>query len=966
MKEQLIFLLVPETKWTYYYTILPVRVTDSGDFYSYLGLFTNDQPATAKEKQILTACRKLKTASLYKTYGGKKYKTERDFTLNTDEELLKRIRIFTGQVVAKILKQLHEAGLPLYLKKSHFDNPHKSDRIRFVNAPLKVVTGFYRTEEYIRYQLTLSRNGKEIVPSRSELSIVTLEPGMILIENELYSLPEGFNGIRIKPFLDKEDILIPRQNEKEYFRKFILKNIGNENIEAEGFEILEREGEKTPVLLLEKDISGAPLIGLRFRYNNRTIRFSSLKTAIVELEEDDEQYRFYKTDRDRRWEEKMYHWLLREGLSEEQPDYFKLVPQNTWPAVIEWIRTHHKVLQKKGVAIVQDKLPEQYYTGDWQLDYQEQATNDWFRLKANIILDDGQVIPFQDLWKNILSGEREYRFGENSVFIIPEEWFSRYSAIMLFGKKNKDQLLLQRNQFSILEEETGTRMPEDSTEAPVPEKLKATLREYQLTGYQWLYNLYHSRMGACLADDMGLGKTIQTIALLLKYKEETKRFNKYENSPPPPAQPDMFALAEEEEEEQKEERFATCLIVAPASVVHNWRNELRKFAPSLTVAEYTGPTRTAMRPALMRWEVVITTYQTLRNDIDFLKNCRFGMVVFDESQSFKNRDSQIYKAVCLIEGNHFIALSGTPIENSLSDLWSLMSVINPGLLGDHSTFYNYFIRPITTNINGLHSESLRKLIQPFILRRTKEEVLNDLPERTDELIICEADPEQESIYEEELSKARNHILEKQLIQEYDRRETFGSLQAIIRLRQIANHPRLADPDYPFSSGKFREIFRMLEELISTRHKVLLFSDYVSYLNLVAAEMDKRSWEYAMLTGSTTNREEVIRHFSTDPECQFFLISLKAGGVGLNLTEADYVFILDPWWNLAAEEQAISRAHRIGQKHAVFVYRFITAGTLEEKILNIQRQKQDISDAIILQEESRFQLTEKEMERLLTE
>ena len=431
-----------------------------------------------------------------------------------------------------------------------------------------------------------------------------------------------------------------------------------------------------------------------------------------------------------------------------------------------------------------------------------------------------------------------------------------------------------------------------------------------------------------------------------------------------PKQPDLFDESNAEaNEESGLPPFYTCLIIAPASVEHNWRNELLKFAPSLTVGSYIGMHRSRMQPALMRWDVVTTTYQTMRNDIDFFSRQHFGIVVFDEAQMFKNRDSQLYQAVQSLQAEHFVALSGTPIENSLSDLWSLMNVINHGLLGNHSSFQKYFIRPIDNGFNELHLNILNRLVKPYILRRTKDEVLQDLPERTDELIFCELSSEQKKVYEQELSKARNQILEQTLEQAGNNR-TFNALQAIGRLRQIANHPRMVDIDYKGSSGKVQEVFRMLETLAGSGHKVLLFSDYVKYLDLVAEEMDERGWKYAMLIGTTKDRERQISTFNTDKECQFFLISLKAGGVGINLTEADYVFILDPWWNTAAEEQAISRAHRIGQKQAVFVYRFVTTGTLEERILDIQRKKSRLSDAIINVDNDSIPLTGKDLEHLI--
>lgn len=965
MSEQLIFILAPEPKWGNY-VVYPARVTDEGEFYNYLGKFTDEQEVTPEIQHVLQLCQRYEINALYHNYGKKKFKTELDFIAQTGAELRKAIRAFVDKTVTEVICEINAANLPLFLRESRLDNPYKKDRIQIADEPLKPLLGFYRNEEHIRYTLRLSNREKQFIPAHCELKIITIQPGTILIGNDLFRLSDGFSSLRLKPFLTKEEVIIPRQNEQEYFHKFILKNICNEDIEAEGFEVIERKGSKVPVLSLERDILSRPLLELRFRYNNRSILSSSPNPVIVELKEEDGQYRFYKTNRDYRWEEKCIRHLVNSGLQMTSSGHFKLADQHSWSAMVEWLIRNKRELENNEFEISQDRLSVKYYTGNWRLEYTQENTTDWFQLRANVVLDDGRTIPLQLLWEHILSEQREYLLPDNTIFVIPEEWFSRYSGIFLFGQRKENQVTLQRNQFTLLEDESGSRTLLPEIEVDVPSKLRATLRDYQLKGYKWLYNLYRQKMGACLADDMGLGKTIQTISLLLKYKEENKRADAAINTVGG-AQLDLFASGTSEKDENPVEKqeapFRTCLIVAPASVVHNWRNELKKFAPSLTVGDYTGNTRMNMKQALMRWDVIITTYQTLRNDIHFLTQRQFGIVVFDESQSFKNRDSQVHQAVSQIQGDHFIALSGTPIENSLSDLWSLMHVINRGLLGNHTTFQKYFIRPITTDINGLHSQSLRRLISPFILRRTKQEVLQDLPERTDELILCETDPEQWHVYEEELSKARNQLLEQKLRQTGSNK-TFSALQAIVRLRQIANHPRMADPDYAFSSGKFREIFRMLEEIADTGHKVLLFSDYVKYLDLIAEEMDSRNWEYAMLTGSTSKREQVIREFSDRSECRFFLISLKAGGVGLNLTEADYVFILDPWWNAAAEEQAISRAHRMGQKQAVFVYRFVTAGTLEEKILNIQQHKNNISETFITNNREGFQPDTSEMEKLL--
>ena len=552
-----------------------------------------------------------------------------------------------------------------------------------------------------------------------------------------------------------------------------------------------------------------------------------------------------------------------------------------------------------------------------------------------------------------MNDEHEYILDDGSIFLIPDEWFARYGGIMMFARVEKEYISLHRCQMPILAAmgvDTEEEVPNDLS---VPQGLKAQLRHYQQTGFEWLYRHFTTQTGCCLSDDMGLGKTIQTIALLLKYKETCQRRpQQYANQNNSPLT--LFSMEEMRSEPERASDtkngipYQTTLVISPASVVYNWRNELHRFAPQLTVCEYTGTAeeRRQKRQALMRWDVVLTTYQTLRNDIEYFSHLSFGILVFDESQCFKNRNSQIYQSVVCLQARHRIALSGTPLENSLSDLWSLMNVLNPMLLGNHPTFQRNYLNPISQNMQDRKSAILRTLITPYFLKRSKEDVLPDLPARLDELVSCEMTAEQQQAYDEELSSARNFLLS---CKDNAKQEVFAAsthvLTAINRLRQIACHPRLAGKE-GIDSGKFTEIFSRLETLYETEHKVLIFSEYVSLLLLVGEEMTKRNWMYEMLTGETRNREDVINRFTNTPSCHFFLISLKAGGVGLNLTSADYVFMLDPWWNRAAEEQAISRAHRIGQQRSVFVYRFISQNTLEEDILNLQDRKHSLIEAVL--------------------
>ncbi len=967
-EELLVFVFSPEPKWGNY-VVYPARVVDKGDFYLYLGRYAEEkrQLLTPVEAEIIKLCRTYEVAGLYAKFGKDKFRTEQVFANKLDEKTLKTVRAFVDKTVEKIVRMIVEAGLSLFLRENRWDNPFKENRIRLMHEQLKPLVGFYRNEENIRYTLRLSVGDEVIIPARSDLKILTEQPALIWLDNRLYYLADNFSGTRLRPFLRKEEVVIPRQNEAAYFRTFILKNICNEDIEVEGFDVIEPAVNKQAFLSLEQNLLGEPIVELKFRYNDRTVLPDSRKPFIVELKEEDGQYRFYKLARDFEWEKGSIGYLEQLGLKYSSAGHFVWSRGTGWGDAVDWIVGRSEDLRGHGIEVTQEKLKRNYYIGNYKLSYVKEASSaDWFQLKAEIVLENGYKFYLQDLWENILSGKREYLLKDGTIFVIPEEWFARYSGLLLFGRKGKEgRIAMCRGQEMLLENVEKETLPPaatDEAEITVPAALRATLRDYQSKGFRWLYSLYRQHRGGCLADDMGLGKTVQAIALLLKYKEETCRKDDCPN-----IGGEQLSLFEkpEENEESSCPAFHTCLILAPASVEHNWRNELQKFAPSLTVGSYIGLRRSRMQQALMRWDVVTTTYQTMRNDIDFFSKQHFGVVVFDEAQMFKNRDSLLFKAVGALQADHFVALSGTPIENSLSDLWSLMNIINPGLLGGYTVFQKYFIRPIDTGLNKLHIDLLNRLVKPYILRRTKEEVLQDLPERTDELIFCEPSAGQKKAYEEELSKARNEILEHTLEQRGSN-HTFNALQAIVRLRQIANHPRLIDDTYEGDSGKVQEVFRMLETLEGSGHKVLLFSDYVKYLDLLAEEMEKRGWSYARLVGGTRDREKQIARFNTEKDCRFFLISLKAGGVGINLTEADYVFILDPWWNTAAEEQAIGRAHRIGQKQAVFVYRFVSSGTLEEKILEIQRKKAHLSKAIITVDSEHLPLTTDELQHLITD
>jgi SNF2 family DNA or RNA helicase len=476
----------------------------------------------------------------------------------------------------------------------------------------------------------------------------------------------------------------------------------------------------------------------------------------------------------------------------------------------------------------------------------------------------------------------------------------------------------------------------------LPDSLHAELRNYQLTGYSWMYSLHKFGFGGCLADDMGLGKTLQMLTLLLKLKSAEKGTgNIFSHSGD--RQLNLFDVQESGSELQ-----TASLIVVPTSLVHNWEAEIKKFTPSLKTYKHVGQQRKTgsdLNRAVQFYDIILTTYGTVRKDLEKLSGFTFFYLILDESQYVKNPFSKTYKAITSLNSKYRMALTGTPVENSLSDLWAQMNFLNKGLLGNLAFFRRFFITPVEKHNDAKQKEKLKILIHPFVLRRTKNEVAKDLPPLMEQVIICDMEEGQKVTYEKEKSIIRNAVLAG-IGNGNKQNPTFIILQGLTRLRQLANHPKLLDDLHETESGKFDEIFRMLENVMAENHKVLLFSSFVKHLVLIRDRIEKENWKYSMLIGRTINRGEIISQFQNDPGNRIFLISLKAGGVGLNLTGADYVFIVDPWWNPAAENQAISRAHRIGQDKHVFVYRFITQGTIEEKIQELQNRKSSLVDKLI--------------------
>ncbi len=450
-----------------------------------------------------------------------------------------------------------------------------------------------------------------------------------------------------------------------------------------------------------------------------------------------------------------------------------------------------------------------------------------------------------------------------------------------------------------------------------PKALKATLRPYQEQGLSWLRFIHEIGSGGVLADDMGLGKTIETIALLLSLKAE------------------------------KKDEALRALIVAPTSVVSNWVREIERFGPSLTTALWHGAGRKEQADELETSNVIITSYALLRRDIDLLKELRLDYAILDEAQAIKNPVSATAQAAKELNAEHRLALTGTPIENRLSEIWSLFDFVSPNMLGSLQKFEERYARPIEQG-NSERAARMRSVIHPFILRRTKNEVAKDLPPKLEVDKLIDMVPDQKAIYLQVLREVRAQVM-GEVERQGMAKSQLHILAGLTKLRQAACDPRLLGLPREFShddSGKLSALRELVEEVESGGHKVLIFSQFVTMLKLIAQSLDEDKIKYEYLDGSTMDRPERIDRFQQDPTIPVFLISLKAGGSGLNLTAADTVIHFDPWWNPAVEDQASDRAHRIGQKKVVTVYRLVAAGTIEEKILQLKQKKKDLVNSVL--------------------
>ncbi len=864
------------------------------------------------------------------------------------EKLNNQVRPYIERRLVSIIEILKNSSIEVFFK----DSPkqiYSSDRIIVEKKPAEAIFNFIRTKDELKYYLSVIHNQVEMKLSQTAGVILVNDPCHIIINNHLLIFID-IDGKKLSPFFKNEYVNVPKAKEKEYLEKFVINVIKKFRVNCKGFSIIEKSAKPDVMLSLEADLSYNPVFNLSFDYgNNIIINACQAVEVSVTMQHENDQYSFYKSSRNLHAEQQAIKVLNSLGLKNNGNSLFSIdyqqgmTPVEMLGELVNWLNINEDSIQKEGFTIIQKFYNKKYFTKKIEIQTSYGKQEDWFDVYALVYIGEFEI-PFVRFRKHILNNNREYELPNGEIVMLPKEWFSRFSDLLYFGHVRGDHILYKHIQLPVLKEsflsldqnyENSILKLQDSLylqHREVAPNIKATLRPYQVDGFSWMFRLYNLNMGACLADDMGLGKTIQTLALLQKVIAD---FSFSANT----SNVDSSII------EADKCRVPASLIVLPASLVHNWYNEIQKFTPELKVHKYTGSGRFAEVEKFGEFNIILTTYGVIRNEYDNLKKYEFLYVILDESQTIKNPESKIFLAVNELNTKNRLVLTGTPIENSLTDLWSQIEFINPGLLGNITFFKTYFSNPIEKSGDELKREKLKKFIQPFILRRTKEEVATDLPELNEQILLCSMSDAQKNYYEEEKSKVRNEILHS-IDNIGIEKSSMLMINALTKLRQIANHPVMIDKNYIEDSGKMDEIILSLENMFEQGHKVLIFSSFVKHLELVQNIFNERNWNYSILTGKTSNREEVVSNFQNCKDNRFFLISLKAGGVGLNLTAADYVFILDPWWNPATEMQAINRAHRIGQNKKVFVYRFISAETIEEKIVKLQEKKAELAEEFI--------------------
>lgn len=786
-------------------------------------------------------------------------------------------------------------------------------------------------EKFVTVQLFFTVEGESFsVAAPPEISC------LFIIHNNKYYLLEKYAHVKLLQQFEYGLLKFPVMHKFNVLRKVVLplQQQYIVNVDA-NLRFESRKAEAVPQVVVSEYMNQYLMLMPQFGYEEHTVDYDNEPDIATGGENG-----IYLIERDKDTEKKFYERLryLHPSFAKQLQNPFYYLPFND---VMKgnWFLHAIRQLQEENITVkgIQDLKKFRYNTAKPKWEMKTGSGADWFDLQITVSFGDQQV-PLRDIQKAIRSGQKIIVLGDGTFGVLPEEWLQQYSMLMKMGQEENGLLRVNKMHFTVIdelhnqinEEEILQELEEKKQKLqqiesikprPVSKNIKAALRPYQQSGFNWMQVLDELNWGGCLADDMGLGKTLQAICFLQYLKEK--------------------------------QHGSTSLVVCPTSLIYNWENELKKFAPSLKYHIYYGSNRSFSNEHLENYDLIITSYGTMRNDIEELRQHRFHYVILDESQQIKNPDAQVTKAAQLLKAKNRLILSGTPVQNNTFDLYAQMNFLNRGFLGNKEFFKTEFATPIDKNGNSETAAQLRKLIYPFMLRRTKEQVAKDLPDKTETILWCEMNKEQRAVYNEYKNYYRHRLLNK--IEESGMNNAaIYILEGLMRLRQICDSPVLVK-DKEVATTASIKLEELLREVLENtgNHKLLIFSQFTEMLALVREAFTENKITHLYLDGSTPagKRKEIVDQFQNDQNIKAFLISLKAGGVGLNLTAADYVYLIDPWWNPAVEDQAIDRTHRIGQTQKVFAYKMICKDTVEEKILHLQQKKKSLSKELISEEKS---------------
>jgi SNF2 family DNA or RNA helicase len=814
------------------------------------------------------------------------------------------------------------------LRGGRFNN-NRQNNIRLSPRPPEFKFVVEQKGDLIILNLILLLDGEE--------APLNIRGGFLLENNNSLYLPPDATSLSIIDLFKNGPLSFPLSVKKEIIRKYLVPWMEQYTVTiSPKLKIALSEPEVQSRLRLSELNDSNLMIRPEFAYDGIEVDYGADTHHVEETKSEIRVLRRNKAE-----EKKLYEYLrtLHPSFLNQRNDQYYYLP---FDAVMKrgWFIGMLRKVQEEGLSIhgFENLKKFRYTTHDPSITIHAGPATDCFELNVTVQWGDQQV-SLKEIRHAILSHQDTIMLEDGTLGHIPEAWINQYSLLLRTATEEKGTLRLNKMHFTLLEdildkiegkgiraeiEERKRKILEYDTikRADLSPEIKASLRPYQLSGFHWLQTLDELGWGGCLADDMGLGKTLQTISFIQYVKE------KYPGS--------------------------TQLVVCPTSLIFNWENELQKFCPSLKFHIHYGSQRELNETHFAEFDMVLTTYGVVRNDMETLAGFLWQYVILDESQAIKNPDARVTRAIKELRAVNRVILSGTPIQNNTSDLYAQFNFLNPGLLGNREYFNREFGVPIDKFGSPEKTRELKKLIYPFTLRRTKEQVAKDLPDKTVSVLWCTMEAEQRKLYNHYRDGYRNRLLKK-IDEEGIAKSGMDVLEGLLRLRQICDHPALVDKreEAIHNSVKIEELIREVQENAGN-HKLLVFSQFTQMLQLIKVEFEKAGITYCYLDGKTSmnHRKEQVTQFQEDESKKAFLISLKAGGVGLNLTVADYVYLVDPWWNPAAEQQAIDRAHRIGQKRKVFAYKMICKDTVEEKILKLQEKKQMLADDLI-QEDSGF-------------